>query len=149
MATCIQRVTFEASAWVPRPSPYRAEMRALCVVEGDPDALVPDLCRELAGQLAWATYGETVIPEDAQPRGAVTPSVAEHVAGAVKIETDPNQGAPEWAQGNPEPELSPVRLLLTQPLTADLDDLSVFVARRSDVRRVLHRLTGCIGVAAK
>ena len=143
--TCIQRLTFEAAAWTPLPSPYRAIMRATCVVEGDPDALVPDLCTELASALPWAVYGETVIPEDAHPRGTITPSAAEHVAGAIKIETDPNQGAPLWSDGSAEPDTSPVRLVLTQPLTKDLDDLSVYVSRRQDVRRVLHRLTGCIG----
>ena len=140
--TSIQRVTFEAAAWTPLPSPYRAVMRATCVVEGDPDALVPDLCATIAAEFDWAEYGETVIPEDSYPRGVITPSAAEHVAGGLKIETDVNQGAPEWSDGSAEPDTSAVRLVLTQPLTHDLEDISVFIARRSQLRRFLHELTG-------
>ena len=110
-------------------------MRATCVVEGDPDALVPDLCATIAAEFDWAEYGETVIPEDSYPRGTITPSAAEHVAGGLKIETDVNQGAPEWSDGSAEPDTSAVRLVLTQPLTHDLEDISVFVARRSQLRR--------------
>ena len=140
--TSIQRLTFEAAAWSPLPTPYRAVMRATCVVEGDPDALVPDLCATIAAEFDWAEYGETVIPEDSYPRGVITPSAAEHVAGGLKIETDPNQGAPEWSDGSAEPDTSAVRLVLTQPLTHDLEDISVFIARRSQLRRFLHELTG-------
>ena len=140
--TSIQRVTFEAAAWTPIAHPYRAVMRATCVVEGDPDALVPDLCATIAAEFDWAEYGETVIPEDSYPRGTITPSAAEHVAGGLKIETDVNQGAPEWSDGSAEPDTSAVRLVLTQPLTHDLEDISVFVARRSQLRRFLHELTG-------
>ena len=140
--TSIQRVTFEAAAWIPLPSPYRAVMRATCVVEGDPDALVVDLCATIAAEFDWAEYGENVIPEDSYPRGTITPSAAEHVAGGLKIETDVNQGAPEWSDGSAEPDTSAVRLVLTQPLTHDLEDISVFVARRSQLRRFLHELTG-------
>ena len=67
----------------PVPPRYRAVMRATCVVEaaeGDPDALVPDLCASIAAEFDWAEYGETVIPEDSYPRGTITPSAAEHVA---------------------------------------------------------------------
>ena len=140
--TSIQRLTFEAAAWSPLPTPYRAVMRATCVVEGDPDALVPDLCASIAAEFDWAEYGETVIPEDSYPRGTITPSAAEHVAGGLKIETDVNQGAPEWSDGSAEPDTSAVRLVLTQPLTHDLEDISVFVARRIQLRRFLHELTG-------
>ena len=101
-----------------------------------------DLCATIAAEFDWAEYGETVIPEDSYPRGVITPSAAEHVAGGLKIETDVNQGAPEWSDGSAEPDTSAVRLVLTQPLTHDLEDISVFVARRSQLRRFLHELTG-------
>ena len=70
--TRIQRVIFNAGAWMPRPTPLRAIMPISVTVEGDTSALVPDLCHELARELTWAEYGETVIPADAAPRGTIT-----------------------------------------------------------------------------
>ena len=45
--TTIQRVIFNAGAWMPRPTPRRAIMPCSVWVEGDTAALVPDLCHEL------------------------------------------------------------------------------------------------------
>ena len=93
-------------------------------VEGDTVELVPDLCHELARALTWAEYGETVIPADAAPRGVITNSSGEHVFGGLLVSLDPNQPAPEYVESNAKPDVSEVRLILTQPVTADLDDLA-------------------------
>ena len=111
-------------------------------VEGDTAALVPDLCHKLDQDLAWAVYGETVIPSDAAPRGTITDSSGEHVYGGMLISLDPNQPAPEYSSTNPKPDVSEVRLILTQPVTTDLDDLDLFIARRVDVCGVLAPLNG-------
>ena len=58
-----------------------------------------------------------------------------------------NQSMPDFEDGSPEPSVSEVRILLTQPTTHDSDDLSLFISRRADLRRVLSRLHGGIGVA--
>ena len=81
--TTIQRILFNAGAWMPRPTPRRAIMPISVTVEGDTAALVPDLCHELARALTWAEYGETVIPSDAAPRGVITNSSGEHVFGGL------------------------------------------------------------------
>ena len=66
------------------------------------------------------------------------------------VSLDPNQPAPEYSSTNPKPDVSEVRLILTQPVTTDLDDLDLFIERRSDVCGVLATLngllTGAIGV---
>ena len=140
--TRIQRVIFNAGAWMPRPTPRRAIMPISVTVEGDTAALVPDLCHELERALDWAVYGETVIPADAAPRGTITESSGEHVYGGMLISLDPNQPAPEYSSTNPKPDVSEVRLILTQPVTTDLEDLHTFIDRRADVCSVLATLTG-------
>ena len=140
--TRIQRVIFNAGAWMPRPTPLRAIMPISVTVEGDTSALVPDLCHELAREIDWAVYGETVIPADAAPRGTITAASGEHVYGGLLISLDPNQPAPEYSSTNPKPDVSEVRLILTQPVTTDLDDLDLFIERRADVCGVLAPLTG-------
>ena len=148
--TRIQRVIFNAGAWMPRPTPRRAIMPCSVTVEGDTSALVPDLCHELSRELTWAEYGETVIPSDAAPRGTITNASGEHVYGGLLISLDPNQPAPEYSSTNPKPDVSEVRLILTQPVTTDLSDLDLFIARRADVCGVLAvlngTLTGAVGV---
>ena len=149
--TTIQRVIFNAGAWMPRPTPRRAIMPISVTVEGDTVELVPDLCHVLANALpAWAVYGETVIPADAAPRGVITNSSGEHVFGGLLVSLDPNQPAPEYVESNAKPDVSEVRLLLTQPVTTDLDDLDTFISRRADVCGVLAvlngTLTGAVGV---
>ena len=140
--TRIQRIIFNAAAWMPRPTPRRAIMPFSVTVEGDTSALVPDLCHELAREIDWAVYGETVIPADAAPRGTITESSGEHVYGGMLISLDPNQPAPEYSSTNPKPDVSEVRLILTQPVTTDLEDLHTFIDRRADVCSVLATLTG-------
>ena len=142
--TRVQRVIFNAGAFMPRPSPRRAIMPISVTVEGDTSALVPDLCHELARALTWAVYGESVIPADAAPRGTITESSGEHVKGGMLISLDPNQPAPLYVESNAKPDVSEVRLILTQPVTTDLDDLDLFIARRSDVCGVLAVLNGVI-----
>ena len=58
---------------------------------------------------------------------------------------DPNQSEPEFSDGSWEPAVSEIRLLVTQATTTDFGDLELFISRRSDLRRVLSRLTGGIG----
>ena len=87
--TKVQRVIFNAGAWMPRPTPRRAIMPCSVTVEGDTSALVPDLCHELARAIDWAVYGETVIPADAAPRGVITEASGEHVYGGMLISLDP------------------------------------------------------------
>ena len=140
--TRIQRVIFNAGAWMPRPTPRRAIMPCSVTVEGDTSALVPDLCHELSRELTWAEYGETVIPSDAAPRGTITDSSGEHVYGGLLVSLDPNQPAPEYSSTNAKPDVSEVRLILTQPVTTNLDDLDLFIARRADVCGVLAVLNG-------
>ena len=140
--TRIQRVIFGAGAWMPRPTPRRAIMPISVTVEGDTSALVPDLCWELDRALTWAVYGETVIPADAAPRGVITAASGEHVYGGLLVSLDPNQPAPEYVESNAMPDVSEVRLILTQPVTTDLDDLDLFISRRADVGRVLSTVNG-------
>ena len=79
---------------MPRPTPRRAIMPISVTVEGDTAALVPDLCHELARELSWGEYGESIIPADAAPRGVITDSSGEHVYGGLLISLDPNQPSP-------------------------------------------------------
>ena len=68
--TRVQRVIFNAGAWMPRPTPtpgHHADLASRW--RATPSALVPDLCHELSRELTWAVYGESVIPADASPRG--------------------------------------------------------------------------------
>ena len=116
-------------------------------VEGDTSALVPDLCHELARELSWAEYGTSVIPADAAPRGVITAASGEHVYGGLLISLDPNQPAPLYVESNAKPDVSEVRLILTQPVTTDLDDLDTFISRRADVCGVLAVLNGTIDAA--
>ena len=142
--TRIQRVIFNAGAWM-----LRAIMPFSVTVEGDTSELVPDLCYEIAGTLLWAIYGETVIPADAAPRGTITNASGEHVYGGMLISLDPNQPAPEYSSTNPKPDVSEVRLILTQPVTTDLEDLHTFIDRRHEVCIFLSTLSGEIeGVRA-
>ena len=117
--TRVQRVLFLAGAWMPRTNPRRAIMPISVTVEGDTSALVPDICHELARELTWAVYGETVIPADAAPRGVITASSGEHVYGGMLISLDPNQPAPDYSSTNSKPDVSEVRLI---NLTAAVDD---------------------------
>ena len=143
--TRVQRVIFNAGAFMPRPTPRRAIMPISVTVEGDTSALVSDLCLEIANALQWAVYGESIIPADAAPLGVITESSGEHVKGGMLISLDPNQPAPEYVESNAKPDVSEVRLILTQPVTTDLDDLSLFISRRAGVCVFLSTLSGEIG----
>ena len=148
--TTVQRVIFNAGAFMPRPTPRRAIMPISVWVEGDTSSLVPDLCHELARELSWGEYGESIIPADAAPRGTITDASGEHVYGGLLISLDPNQPAPLYVESNAKPDVSEVRLILTQPVTTDLDDLDTFISRRADVCGLLANLngllTGAVGV---
>ena len=113
--------------------------------QGGTEDLCPAICRELDKKLDWCIFGETAVPSDSAPHGVVTSSAAQHVIGGVVVSLDVNQSLPEFEDGSPEPSISEVRILLTQPTTNDSDDLPLFISRRADLRRVLSRLTGGIG----
>ena len=147
--TRIQRVIFNAGAFMPRPTPRRAIMPISVTVEGDTSALVPDICTEIANTYTWAVYGETIIPADAAPRGVITASSGEHVFGGFLISLDPNQPAPEYVESNAKPDVSEVRLIITQPVTTDLSDLGLFLSRRDALSRTLSVMNGEIGGPAQ
>ena len=128
---------------MPRTNPRRAIMPISVTVEGDTSALVPDLCHEIATALSWAVYGESVIPSDAAPRGVITEASGEHVKGGMLISL-PNQPAPDYSSTNSKPDVSEVRLVLEQPITANLEDLHTFIDRRASVCNVLATLNGTI-----
>ena len=142
--TTIQTITFMAATWAPRDRPARAVMPITVRVERRPYALVPDLCWELDRKLAWCEYGETVVPQDSYPLGVLSESSAQHVAGAVIISVDPNQAQPDYSSTSFEPDVSDVRLLLTQPITSDFADMELLIARRNDLLDVLGPLTGVL-----
>ena len=85
--------------------------------------------------LSWGIYGENLIPSDAAPRGTITVASGEHVGGML-ISLDPNQPAPDYSSTNPKPDISEVRLILTQPSRPTSLDL---FRRRADVCGVLSR----------
>ncbi len=144
--TPIQRVTFGAAAWQPRRNPRRAVMPIVVTVESFPaDWLTVDLARELARRVSWATVGENVVPADALPHGVLNAESAKRVMGGFVLELDSNQPAPEYVESNALPDTAAVRVNLIQPLSSDLDDLPVLLARRRDVRDALAVMTGEIG----
>ena len=146
--TTIQTVVFAAATWAPRERPNRAVMPILVTCERRTSALVPDLCWELDRKLSWAVYGKTAIPLDSYPLGVITASSAQHVKAAVIISVDPNQAQPTYEQGSTEPSVSEVRLILTQPITTDLSDMELLIARRDDLLDVLGPLNGTISGAS-
>lgn len=142
--TNIQRCILTASAWMPRTG--RAVLPVSVGVEGETSWLVPDLCRELSRLLpSFLTYGETCIPSDAAPHGTITGASGQHVYGGLVVSLDVNQPQPEYVESNAKPDTSEVRLVLTQPVTTDYDDLDTFIGRRVAVTDALATLTGAIG----
>ena len=113
-------------------------------VERRPYALVPDLCWELDRKLPWCVFGETAIPADSYPLGVLSESSAQHVAGAVIISVDPNQAQGDYSSTSFEPDVSDVRLLLTQGITSDFSDMELLIARRNDLLDVLGPLNGAL-----
>ena len=113
-------------------------------VQGRTSALVVDLCWELDRALDYLTFGESAIPQDSFPLGVVSDVAAMHTIGAVIVSIDPNQAAPDYEMGSTEPSISSVRLVLTQPVGANLSDLELLIARRDDLLDVLGPLTGVL-----
>ena len=142
--TRVQTVVFTAATWVPREHPARAVMPITVTVERRPYALTVDLCWELDRKLPWCVFGETVVPADSYPLGVLSESSSQHVAGAVIISIDPTQSQPEYSSTNYEPDVSEVRILLTQPITSTLADMELLIARRDDLLDVLGPLTGVL-----
>ena len=141
----VQTAKFLAALWMPRPSPPRAIMPIALEIEGPAEDLVPALCRELSRKIEWCEFGETCVPSDAGPQGVIPRGAAETVYGGLVVSTDPNQSAPVYEEGDPEPSVSECRLLLTQPVSENHDDLQMFLDRRAELRRVICRLNGEIG----
>ena len=146
--TTIQTISFTGATWAPRERPARAVMPITVSVQRRPFALVPDLCWELDRKLSWCEFGETVVPADSYPLGVLSESSAQHVAGAVIISVDPNQAQGEYGSSSFEPDVSDVRLLLTQPITSDFADMELLIARRHDLLDVLGPLTGVLRCAS-
>ena len=142
--TNLQTCRMLAGAWMPRRARV-AVMPLLCVVEGAAEDLVRAICRQICKELPYYVYGESCIPADAAPTGTLGPSEGEHTPGAIVVSLDPNQSEPSFGDGSWEPAVSEVRLLISQATTTDFDDLSLFISRRADLRRVLSRMTGGIG----
>ena len=140
--TSIQTIVFTGATWAPRERPARAVMPITVKVQRRPYALVPDLCWELDRKLSWCEYGSTAVPADSYPLGVLSESSAQHVAGAVIISVDPNQGQGEYGSSSVEPDVSDVRLLLTQVITSAVADMELLIARRNDLLDVLGPLTG-------
>ena len=105
--------------------------------------MVPDLARHLAAVLGL-TYGEDIVPADSLPLGVV----AELPKGAIAVQLDENQPAPEYGDGSAAPELNHVRVRLVQRTTDDYDDLDLLLARRVEVLDVLAPLSGVVGAVA-
>ena len=141
----VQTAKFLAALWMPRANPARAIMPISLEIEWEAEHLVPALCRELSRLIEWCEFGETCVPSDAGPQGVIPRGSAETVYGGLVVSTDPNQSAPEYEEGDPEPSVSECRLLLTQPVSENHDDLKLFIDRRAELRRVICRLNGEIG----
>ena len=144
-ATNLQTCRMLSGAWMPRRARV-AVMPILAVVEGPAEDLVRAICREICKELKYYVYGESCIPADAAPTGTLGPSAGENTPGAIVVSIDPNQSEPEISEGSGEPAVSEVRLLVSQATTTDFDDLDLFISRRADLRKVLSRLNGGIGV---
>ena len=147
-ATNLQTCRMLAGAWMPRRDRV-AVMPLLCVVEGAAEDLVWAICREICKQLPYYTYGLDCVPSDSAPTGTIGRAAGEHTRGAIVVSLDTSQREPEFEQGSWEPSVSEVRLLVSQSTTTDFDDLELFISRRADLRRVLSRMTGGIGVPAR
>ena len=145
--TIVQRVRIAQSAWTEWPDPPRATLRAIATVAGPAEELTDDICCELANRLDWGEYGVTILPESTLPLDTPDGGEARLEIGSLVVVTDPNQGAPEFEHGSPEPAVSDVRIRLEQPISQDLADRPELLRRRQQVRAVLSRIYGRIDCA--
>ena len=140
--TVLQRIILNAGSWAPRPGRAVLPVSAFC--EGETAYLVTDIAHELAKLISWASYGTTIIPADSAPEGVG--GTAQHdEAGSMVVALDPNQPGPEYVEGNPAPDNAEVRLVLSQAVTANLEDRELFIERRIDLVDALVVLSGAIG----
>ena len=123
--TTIQRIIRKSAAWLPRDG--AAVLPISVEVEGESARLVPDLCREIANRLPGYVFGESVIPQDAAPQGTVIASA--RVAAGLIVSLEPNQGLPDYSDSGYFG--GTVALMITQPTTADPDDIDTFIERFS------------------
>ena len=63
-------------------------------------------------------YGVTIFPESTLPLDTPDAGEARLEIGSLVVMTDPNQGAPEFEDGSPEPAVSDVRIRLEQPISS-------------------------------
>ena len=144
--TRIQRVIFNAGAWMPRPTPRRAIMP--CSASRSRATRRRSSLTSATNWLQRAGRGLSTARRSSHPTRLHVEqspnSSGEHVYGGLLISLDPNQPAPEYSSTNAKPDVSEVRLILTQPVTTDLDDLDLFIARRADVCGVLAMVSGPI-----
>ena len=147
MSTTIERVTFGASMWVPRPDPPRALMPIVVDVRGfDTGDLILDLSTWLSAQLTWAELYQTIIPLDLVPLEVVE---IENVAarfGALLVAVDPNQRAPTYPEDSyiSEPDSADCRISLEQFISGRSEDRDLLVSRRRDLVKALAPLSGTI-----
>ena len=141
--TSIQTIQFLSSMWVPRSNPARVEMPIQINVEGDPDDLCPALCRELSRRIDFLELGENCVASDGGPHGTLSENSAQRVVGGLVVAVSPNQSQPEYASGFVG--VNECRLVLSQGVSKDSDDLDLLIDRRREIRRVLAVLSGDIG----
>ena len=137
--TVVQRAYYAAGAWVRRENPPRAIMPVSVLVAGATESAVPDLARAWARRLRWGQFNETVFAMDSLPQGS---SPAGRTIGALIVELSETQQEPEYADGNPSPDVSLVRLVLNQPVSSDHADSNLMVERREDIREIVNTTSG-------
>ena len=143
--TNVQLAWLAAGAWQPRTNPPRAVMPLVVRCQGATEDLCPAICRELVKKLEWCISVRRRSQATAHHTASSRVAPRSTSSAASWSVWDVNQSLPEFEDGDPEPSISEVRILLTQPTTTDSDDLSLFIERRADLRRVLSRLHGGIG----
>ena len=138
----IRRAQISQSAWTEWPDPPRATLRVTIQCVGRCTTLVDDIASELARLLPWGEYGTSIVPESTLPLDVLDGNEARLEIGALVVVTDPNQGQPEYEEGNPHPAVSDVRIRLEQPISQDLADRAELLARRDAIMDVIGGLRG-------
>ena len=143
--TRIQRVIFNASAWMPRPTPLSVRS-------------CPSASRSRATRRRWCPTSATSSPASSRGRSTASRSSRPMRAtwnnhGVERRARLRRDARSRWtrtsrrqstASTNAKPDVSEVRLILTQPVTTNLEDLHTFIDRRADVCSVLATLNGTI-----
>lgn len=121
-------------------------MRATAHVVGmDDGSLCDDIAHALAEVLPWGKVGATIFPFTSLPLDLPGSEEAQIEVGSLIVSLDPNQGSPEYSDGSGEPDTSPVRLLLEQPVSHDVADRRLLITRRGEVQTAFSGLSGTVG----